>query len=212
MANPIAIGYFLEDIGQERFVTALVARIAADVGLSEGDIVQDVRNATGGVGGAMRELGRFFRECSTAGMPGMDIVVVAIDGNCHGHLERRQGIEKIAQQSGYPGLLACAVPDPHIERWYLQDRSALRSALGVQSVADCPAYKCEKDRYKQALLASIKSSGARSLAGGAEYGPEIAARIDLYQLGKADGGFGHFVESLKSGLRTLMQGQESTSP
>jgi hypothetical protein len=55
----MTVGYFLEDIAQERFITALVQRIASEQAIPAGDLQHDVRNATGGV--SIREFKQFLR-------------------------------------------------------------------------------------------------------------------------------------------------------
>jgi len=56
------IGYFLEDVGHENFVEALVTRVALEMGFASDDLNHDVRNATGGKGTAVAELQRFLRD------------------------------------------------------------------------------------------------------------------------------------------------------
>ena len=53
------IGYFLEDVGHENFVKALVTRVALEMGFASDDLNHDVRNATGGKGTAVAELQGF---------------------------------------------------------------------------------------------------------------------------------------------------------
>jgi hypothetical protein len=211
VADTITIGYFLEDIAQDRFFKALVIRIAEDLGLSDAEIRHETRNATGGAGRVMAELASFFRDYSTGNASPFDLTVVAVDGNCHGYLERIKQVTKRADRWVYPGQLACAVPDPHIERWYLLDRTTLQTVLGAAEVAECPAHKCERDRYKDALVKSIRSAGLTPQFGGAEYGPDIARRLDLYRVGKEDGGFALFVDALKSGLLEAIRSRESAA-
>lgn len=58
----ITIGYFLEDVGQEKFIQALIERVAQEVGLANDLLHHDPRNATGGKGKAVTELRRFLRD------------------------------------------------------------------------------------------------------------------------------------------------------
>ena len=48
MVDKIRIDYFLEDRGHEIILKALVARIAKEKGLKQGEWMDDVRAATGG--------------------------------------------------------------------------------------------------------------------------------------------------------------------
>lgn len=157
--DEIRIGYFLEDIGQERFLKALVNRVAQDMGLAFRKLRHEVRNATGGLDAALGELRRFLRDVNHERERPFALLVVAIDGDCRGYRERRDEIRAIVEESGYPGPVMCAVPDPHIERWYLADPRGLQQVLEVGSVPAVPAYKCERGRYKQALRDAIRQTG-----------------------------------------------------
>jgi hypothetical protein len=82
----------------------------------------------------------------------------------------RQGIEREMrkQKVGVPHLV-CAVPDPHIERWYLEDQRALKAVLPGARPPKL-SYRCERGRYKQARRQAIRDAGVEPLLGGAEYG------------------------------------------
>jgi len=201
--DEMRIGYFLEDIGQERFLTALVNRIAQEMGLPSHGLRHEVRNATGGRGAVLDELRRFLRDVNHERERPFALLIVAIDGDCHGYRERRDEIRAIVEQSGYPGPVICAVPDPHIERWYLADPHGLQQVLEVGSIPKVPAYKCERGRYKQALREAIRQTGIAPPLGGLEYGSDIAETLDLYAVGKVDVGFKHFVDELRAGLASF---------
>lgn len=196
MAAKITVGYFLEDIGQERFLVALVERVAKEKELSSDRLRHDVRNATGGQGKALGELRRFLRDVSREQEQPFDLLVVAIDGNCHGYSKRRKDIRAIVKRSGYPSLVVYAIPDPHVERWYLADPDKFRQVLDTNVVPEVPSYKCERGYYKQILRRAVQQTGIAAQLGGLEYGPDIARALDLYAAGKADTGFKHFVDEL----------------
>lgn len=206
--DEIQIGYFLEDIGQERFLKALVNRVAQEMGLPSRRLRHEVRNATGGRGVVLDELRRFLRDVNHERERPFALLVVAIDGDCRGYRERRDEIRAIVEQSGYHGLVICAVPNPHIERWYLADPHGLQQVLEVSSIPEVPSYKCERGRYKQALRDAIRQTGIIAPLGGLEYGPDIAEILDLYTVGKADAGFKHFLDELQAGLALFARGQE----
>jgi hypothetical protein len=204
----IRVGYFLEDVGQENFVRALVVRVAREIGLAPQQIRHEVRNATGGRGMVLKELQRFLRDVNHERERPFVLLVVAIDGDCHGYRQRRDEIRALVEQSGYPGAVICAVPDPHIERWYLADPRGLRQVLDANTVPQVPTYKCERGRYKQALRDAIRQTGIIALLGGLEYGSDVAEALDLYAVGKADAGFKHFVDELRAGLAPFVSRQE----
>jgi hypothetical protein len=201
----ITIGYFLEDVGQERFLVALVERVAKEKGLPPDRLHRDVRNATGGQGKALSELRRFLRDVNREQERLFDLLVVAIDGNCHSYTKRRKEIRAVVKRSGYPGSVVCAVPDPHIEHWYLIDPRGFQQALGADVIPDVPPNKCERGHYKQALRQAVRQAGIDAPLGGLEYGPDIARLLDLYAAGKADTGFKHFVDELRAALDQLVQ-------
>lgn len=206
--DEIRIGYFLEDIAQERFVKALVNRVAEKMGLHVASLRHEVRNATGGRGNALDELQRFLRDVRRESERPFDVLVVAIDGDCCSYRERRDQIRAIVEQSGYPGSVICAVPDPYIERWYLADPGALHKVFGVHRIGKVPTYKCEPGCYKQALGDAIRRAGVVAPLGGSEYGPGIAKVLDLYVVGKENAGFKHFVDDLREALAASVRGQE----
>jgi len=193
--DEMTICYFLEDIAHERFLKTLVARLAEEQGISPDRIIHDVRNASGGRGKVLEEFRQFLDDLSRQSWT-PDVLVVAVDGDCVGYRQRREEIRRLADRKGYRGFIACAVPNPHIERWYLADPEPLQRIAGVQPV--CPRYKCQRDFYKQALRDVFRQAGFQPLLGGAEYGEDIARGIDIYKVGRIDTGFKHFVEDLRT--------------
>ncbi len=195
--------YFLEDIAHEKFLRALVTRVAGEQGIPSEQMVHEVRNAVGGKGKALAEFSQFLREEGISG----DILVVAIDANCSRYGKRRKEILKhVEPEKGW--RVVCAIPHPHIERWYLGDPSALSRVFGLRTLSgtSLPCYKCDRDWYKNALRKAIENAGFIPPLGGAEYGQEIAGAIDLYQVGKEDRAFKHFIDDLIQAL-TRLRGQ-----
>ncbi|MBN1875634.1 MAG: DUF4276 family protein [Anaerolineae bacterium] len=199
----LTIGYFLEDVGQEAFLQALVERVAQDVGINKKELHHDPRNTTGGKGRVITELRKFLRDVQHSRASDFDVLVIAIDGNCQGYLEKRNELHDIVERSGYRSAVVYAVPDPHIERWYLEDVAALTQAIGADIKPDTPRYKCERGRYKNALREALKQAGIVPPLGGIEYAADIAQALDLYTVGKADAGFKHFEDELRSVITVL---------
>lgn len=193
---------FAEDTGHELFVGALIRRVAA---AEDVEVRVDVRNATGGQGRALVALRRYVSDLAAGRDAFVEVLVAAIDGNCHGYVERRREIED-AIGDRYPGRLVPAVPDPHVERWMLSDPRALAAALGTSTVAvDIPPYKCERGRYKAALRQAVNASGVVAPLGGAEYADDVVANLDLARVG-ADPSLARFVDDLGAALRSASQG------
>jgi len=203
----IRLGYFLEDVGQEAFLVALVERIAKEEGLACDDLHHDRRSTTGGRGTTVSELRRFLLDVRRGYERPFDLLVVAIDGNCQGYVDKRNELDHTVAQTRYPGKVVCAIPDPHIERWYLIDTHALRKVIGPEIHPDVPTYKCERQRYKNALRQAFIQAGIIAPLGGIEYGREVAATLDLYAVGKADAGFRHFVDELRTALNLFARMQ-----
>lgn len=201
--DKLNIGYFLEDIGHENFIKALVTRVALEMGFSSQELKHDVRNATGGKGLAITELRQFFRDVKKGQELPFAVLVVAIDGNCQGYREKRDEIVQIAQQTGYPGIPICAVPDPHIEHWYLIDPDAFCKAAEIDSRPEVPSYKCERGLYKRVMQEAFAKSGLAPPLGGVEYGEDIALEIDFFTAQKKDVAFGHFRAELRSALQSF---------
>jgi hypothetical protein len=134
-----------------------------------------------------------------------DVLVVAIDGNCQGYREKRNEIKGIAEQTTYPGLLVCAVPDPHIERWYLIDQNAFCKAVEIDFQPEIPPYKCERGLYKRAMQEAFAKVELAPPLGGIEYGEDIALEIDFFTAQRADAAFRHFREELRSALQPFIR-------
>jgi hypothetical protein len=205
----VQLGYFLEDVGQEAFIVSLAERIADEVGLAVDALQHDLRSTVGGKGTAVRELRRFLLDVRRGHHRPFDVLIVAIDGNCQGYVEKRNEIQQIVEQTHYRGSVVCAVPDPHVEYWYLIDAQALRSVIEADVQFEVPAYKCERGRYKRALQNAFRQAGIFAPLGGAEYGADVAAALDLYAVGRVDAGFRHFVDDLRVALTPLARSQHN---
>ena len=117
--DEIRIGYFLEDIGQERFLKALVNRVAREMRLSFPRLRHEVRNATGGRGVVLEELRRFLRDVNHEREHLFALLVVAIDGNCHSYRKRRAEIRVPAASS-----------DERIQEIAMQEKSVQKHLEG----------------------------------------------------------------------------------
>lgn len=207
MVGKIRIAYFLEDIAQEKFLRALVMRVAQEAGLSHDDLVEDVLNATGGSPRVRAELKTFLLDVQSASTNPYQILIVAIDSNCAKYTEVRKEIAAIVERSNYHSPVVLAIPNPYIERWYVIDPEAFKAATGATVVSKAPRRHCKRDKYKRILREALLTAGIRPSLGGAEYGEEVAKRIDLYKAERTDNSFGYFARDLKQNLRKLTQNQ-----
>ena len=131
-----------------------------------------------------------------------DLLVVGSHANCKGFKKRRDQVSRIAKNSPYEEVVT-AIPDPHVERWYLLDVQALSRAAGVSISTSAPEYKCEKNRYKTLLRQAFMNTGIVPPLGGIEYGPVVARHMDLYSAGKQDHGLNDYIEKARAWLRRV---------
>lgn len=195
--------YFLEDRAQEGFIKALVERVAREETLSTANLKHDVRSARYG-SRVINEFRKFLKAARRLGGPGEALlIVVSLDGNCKGYNER------VKQLSGYlrpadwfQNSIVYAVPDPHIERWYLMDQKAVKDAIGLNKPPEMPPYKCKKDHYKQVLNQALREAGIPSLLGGPEYAEKIVENVsDLRLFAEKNTGLEKFLQDLRRAFR-----------
>jgi hypothetical protein len=196
MAEIIHVDLFCEDRAHEEFLQAVMERVGRERGVG-----LDIRVAVarGGHGRVLEEL-KLHQRARAAMGPTSDILVAAIDANCKDHVEARNEILRHIDEKLFP-LHVLAVPDPHIERWYLADPDALRTALGA--VVNRETRKCERHLYKTALVSSLRKAGHPVVLGGAEFAREIVEAMDLYKAGRNERPFKHFLDSLRESMSRL---------
>jgi len=194
----------LEDRGHEILLKAFVARVAKEKGFKPGGWFDDVRAAIGGK--SIQAYRTFLKDISRMGayFP-FDILIIASDGNCKGYLEKKNQLMGYAEKAKFPHLvmLIFAIPDPHIERWYMADPQGFNKAIGAGALPVLPAYKCERGLYKKVMREAIASSGIMPQFGGYEYGERIVQEMDLYEAAKVDSSLKHFLDDLSDALTRL---------
>jgi hypothetical protein len=132
-------------------------------------------------------------------------LIIASDGNCKGYLEKKSQLMGYAEKSKfqYLNILVFAIPDPHIERWYIADPQAFNEAIGSTTLPVLPSYKCERGYYKRAMRDAIVSSKVMVQFGGYEYGGRIVEEMDLYTAAKNERSLKHFIDDLRDGLKRI---------
>lgn len=198
MAADRRVAFFLEDSAQEAIIPPLFRRLAAEEGFEDDQIILQVLSARGG--GSLTAFRQFLKDARQRGHLKADLLIVGVDANCKGFAARRELVLKVAAKSTYPDVIT-AIPDPHVERWYLLDVPALSKAAGSPIVTSAPAYKCEKNHYKTLLRKAFVNTGVAPPLGGLEYGPEVAQQMDLYAAAKQDHGLNDFVEKTRAWLK-----------
>lgn len=203
--DEIKILYFLEDRAQEGFIKQFVKRIACDESIPIDCLTHNVRSSRGGSSRVVNEFKKFVKDTRNIAATDTDFVVVAIDGNCKGHTKLVGQLEKcIKNDHPFKGRVVYAVPDPHIERWYLMDQGAFKRGVGLDSAPSMPRYKCERAYYKQVLNQALRDSNLSSLLGGAEYAERIIEEIaDVESLYDQNAGFQSFALDLKRMFRSF---------
>ncbi len=182
---------FVEDIAQEKFLTALLERMAVERQIR---LKIRVRSARGGMAKVLSQLEGFVREVRRGVAVRPDGMVVCIDANCRGFLDRRKAIE--ARAGDLLDLVIHAIPDPHVERWFLLDAEAFKEVLGKGCKA--PDAKCEKERYKQLLNDAVCAAGVQPSFGGVEYAEDIVAAYHIQRAADGDESFGRLVQEFRS--------------
>jgi len=187
------VDLFVEDSAHLFLVRALVLRIAGEEGRS---VRVTARSALGGHGRVLAELALYQR--AAVGIP--DLLVVAIDANCSGWNGARATIDCAIDRRRFPAV-AVAVPDPHIERWYMADPAALARDLGVRVTPG--RLKCERGHYKRLLSAGFRAADLPVLTGEFDYAEDIVSGMDLYAAGRNEPSLKHFVDEVRAALRGL---------
>lgn len=190
------ICYFFEDRAHDGFVRALVKRVAIEESIPVDSLSHDVRSCRGG-SRVIRDFISFLKD-TEAGASYIDLLIVVKDGNCKGYSEQVRNLKKYLNAT-HPlrEKVVYAVPDPHIERWYIGDQGAFRDGVGLNAAPNLPQYKCKKDYYKEIMSRALRGSGVSSLLGGVEYAERIVDRINLDLLGRRNAGFQNFVGDLR---------------
>jgi hypothetical protein len=196
MAGDVEVVVFLEDPAQEAFISALIQKIAYELGASSPTLV--VRNAGGGKGQVFSEYSKFVRDV-VRGRESAALMVVAIDSDCRPRHEVLGQIRDIAERAGYQGQVVGAIPVPHVERWYLADSEALRVGTGGARIVELP-YRCEKGYYKNALLEALRQLGITAPLVAAPYGEDIVGALDLAVARRNDPSLNGFYEDLRESL------------
>jgi hypothetical protein len=190
---------FAEDFAHETIIKALIRRLAATRHLTLNE--PETRLASGGHGKVIRELRRYLREVRRRQQRSPDLLIVGRDANCKGFRECKRELDGVT--AGCNLAVIYAIPDPHIERWLLLDPAAFKAVLGKSCAA--PDRKCERDRYKQLLLAAIRQAGRTPIVGGLEHAEDLVNAMNLPRLERTDDSFRRFVRDVRSKFKEWEQ-------
>ena len=196
MKRTIALA--LEDRAHETVIRALLKRIFSDEGQDLRDWELVILSNRGG-----GSLNRAYEYAKQYGDPGQacDLLVIASDANCTEFVEKRKQIE--GRLKGYPGRVALALPDPHIEHWLILDPGAFRQGVDIPRGIVPPQYKCDKNYYKTELNRLLQSEGiVPQFPGGIEFAPDIIKHLDM-PLARKDTSFDEFYTAVRACLRNV---------
>jgi hypothetical protein len=203
MAGKRRVAFFLEDAAQEAIIPEIFLRVTEKEGFSPLQFDCRILNAKGG--SSIPSFRGFLNDAAKQSNLKADLLIVGSDANCKGFAERRETIFAVAAKSPHFSQIfheiVTAIPDPHIERWYLLDLRAITKASGVSLNVSTPAYKCDKNHYKTLLRHAFRGTDVTPPLGGIEYGPIIAKSMNLYNAAKADPGLADYVDSTRAWLK-----------
>ena len=197
MNEGLIVDLFVEDRAHEEFIGAILRRIARQ---ESRDLKLRPRAARGGYPRVLHELD-LYQKLVLKGLAGMslpDVLVIAADSNCQGLAARKKDIRQRLKRQ-FKDRTVLAIPDPHVERWYLSDRQGFREVVGIQPPTE--RRKCERDRYKRMLAQAVRDGGHPAILGGIEFAKELAEAIDFYRAGRAEPGFKQFVSDAVSAFK-----------
>jgi len=202
-ARKVRIIYFLEDAAHNQFVPPLVERIARELGISVGRVEIEPSYYRGSQ--VIRAFRQFLRDAQQSLRA--DLVVLCVDGNCKGPEEKRREFEREVQRHRISVPVIYAIPNPHIERWYLADPTAIRTVISSSLISfHVPPYKCERDFYKRILEIEVFEKVEIDVyQGGTEYGPDIANEIDFVRIMTITPCLNKFIDDIRQALKTAWQ-------
>jgi hypothetical protein len=99
------------------------------------------------------------------------------------------------------GRVVAACPDPHVERWYLDDPDSFHKVVGYHPIVG--REKCIRDHYKKLLADAVRQGGHPPTLGGIEFADELIANMDLYRAGQNDSSLKNFIDELRAKLKNI---------
>jgi len=122
VVRSLLVGFFVEDVAQINFIVSLVRRVASDLDPTL-DIQDRALNATGGRARVLAELRGFLQDVRSGHiLP--DALVIAMDCDCQRRARVAQELDRVVADVNVAGCTVFALPEPHIERWYMAGRAA----------------------------------------------------------------------------------------
>ena len=200
MSKKIRLDLFAEDDAHERFLSALLRRLARDKQIL---IEIQVRSAQGGRGAAIEEYKKYLQylhKQSKGTISAPARIVVGIDANCTGSHDKQQDILNRTYEE-YRPLVLTACPDPHIEKWYMVDPESFHQVVGA--TPNIKQGKCDRDYYKNALAEAVREAEHPPVLTGIDFARELVEAMDLFRAEKADASLKQFLRDARSAFASL---------
>ncbi|MCC7491990.1 MAG: hypothetical protein IT204_06595 [Fimbriimonadaceae bacterium] len=199
MPDPRRVVVFAEDTATDQYGQALLERLGGEGGVSL-EVVSAVRE--GGAARAVNELVAYQRRCQRRGVARgpVDLGVVILDADRKGWADSRKRLLQAIDPATFP-LVAVGCPDPHVERWYLADRSAFRQTYGAEPATPSPGRPGTD--CKRLILEALRAAGDPL----PRLYPSAAGRLvqaqDLERAGREVAELDHFIKELRAALQRL---------
>jgi len=169
-----SIVLFCEDSAHEKFITSLISRLKLELNK---DITVIVGVANGGKGVVITKVREYFKKVKEQRVAFPDGVIVGVDANSSGVHKTKKSIYECVPEELW-GKVITAIPNPHIERWLLEDPNAFRQVFGKG--CDFPRGRSSRDLFKRHLVDQIiAAKGIRPPLGGLEYIDDIVNVMDI---------------------------------
>jgi hypothetical protein len=198
--------YFVEDGAQETFIQALVTRAGILAGCQTDLWSHDARVAFG-KGRVFRSLEFFLKDVIAGRIGAPNLLVVAVDADCDA-LSTRTTVNQLIIRLDYGGPVLLAIPDPHVERWYMADQLALQVVARCPGLPALPPARCRKDLFKNALRNAFRAGGVDPPLGGIEYAGDIVHKMDVFRARQNDSSLDRFFNEAQSLLYMICLGAE----
>ncbi|MBI4584118.1 MAG: hypothetical protein HY717_08855 [Planctomycetes bacterium] len=197
MNDQAVIDLFVEDRAHEKFLSAMLRRLARE---EEKRIEVHVRASRGGHGRAIKELNLYMKSVNRRVLALPDLVFVVIDANCTTYRSKNRDIGRVIKDPLKDrAVITC--PDPHIERWYLVDPPSFNEIVGYQPKLG--RRKCTRDLYKARLADAVARGGHPPTLGGIEFAEDLVEKMDLLRAGKSEPSLRDFLEDSRRLIKSI---------
>jgi hypothetical protein len=193
------VACFVEDFATESFVGALIERLASEESTS---VSVRFLLARGGASVVKTRFEAYQRAQQKGLLVGgrPDLLVLVTDCDCRPLATCRAELEALVDDSVFAEHVIGA-PTSHVEAWYLADGESFFEVVGAEPPP--PPRKCAKDVHKKRLEEAVKAGGHPLTNGGAEFGPDLIAAMDLRRAAAAEPTLDLFIRDVRLALKRV---------